>query len=232
MSRHRKEPLPPSRARISHYFTPTSHSTTTNTLKPPSAPSQETTSSTSQHSLTAKTVKLDSMFKLVGVQKAHGSKQPLRKLLSTKVKCDAKVAPNADDNYPKKDVNLTADDELSEARKIQRRGGHINLKLSYPWEWWQCWFESRDNRYSYYEARRNHGVICSCCENARWRQGFRVVKNLCEDCTRDTKCRQHPCDHLVKKITSRRDYKKTLPRRINVITTKEVIALKLQLEGT
>jgi len=242
MSRRPKALPPPSRDQISRYFKPTLASTTTNIVKPHSLPSQETIKSTSLNSATAppakESVKIESMFNLTAIKKKTiGAKQPLRKMLSSKVRCDAKVDPNADKVWEEKykpDVNLTTDDMINEAKKIQRNGGHVNLKLSYPWLWWQCWFESRASRYGYYEARRNHGVLCSCCENARYRAGFNVVKNLCEDCTRD-KC-QHPCDALVKKMEERAEYKLNLiidkqtgkRRQINVITTKEVIDMKLQ----
>lgn len=166
-------------------------------------------------------------------------------MLSSKVRCDVKVDPNADDvwykNY-KPDVNLTTDDMLREAKKLEKRGHAVNLKLVYPWEWWQCWFEACDGyRYRYYDARRNHGVLCTCCENARYsarsyvdssklNPPFNVVKNLCDGC-RASKC-QHPCEELVAAVKARQKRKLTLPRRINVITTQEVIDLKLQSEVT
>ena len=242
MSRRPKVPLPPSRDQISRYFKPTTVSNTTNTAKLHSSQSPETTKSTSLSSLMAnaakESVKIDSMFNLTAIKKKTiGAKKPLRNMLSSKVRCDAKVDPNADkiwDEKYKPDVNLSTDDMISEAKKIQSNGGHVNLKLSYPWLWWHCWFESRDSRYGYYEARRNHGVLCACCENARYRSGFNVVKNLCEDCTRD-KC-QHPCAALVQKMKEREQYKLSLRvdlttgkrRQINVITTKEVIDMKLE----
>lgn len=242
MSRRPKAPPPPSRDQISRYFKPTSLSSTTDTLKPPCTPVPETTSSTSLSCPTAaarrEPQKIESMFHLVAIRKkTQGAKQPLRKMLSAKVKCDAKVDPNADkvweDKY-KPDVNLTTDEMLSEARKLQRvRKQPLNLQLSYPWLWWQCWFEARESRWSYYEARRNHGVLCSCCENARYREGFRVGRNnLCDDCANDKLCLHYPCSHLTKLIEKRETYRRALPRRINVITTREVIDMKLQSEVT
>lgn len=237
MSQLPKAPPHPSRGQISHYFTPTLRSTTTAIAKPLSQSSQETTSLTSQSlQRVTKNAKLDSMFRLVGVRKTtNGVKQQLRNALAVKVKCDVKVDPNAP--YPRPDVNLTVDAMLHETKKIERNGGYVNLELCYPWLWWQCWFESHSARYSYYEARRNHGVLCSCCENARYRRGFRVVKNLCEDCAAD-KC-HYPCHHLIDAFEERKRYKDSIRldergrrRRINVLTTQDVIDFKLQSEVT
>lgn len=174
------------------------------------------------------------MFNLVAIRKkTQGAKQQLRTMLSTKVRCDAKVDPNADKVWEEKykpDVNLTTDDLLNEARKLQRTSKQpLNLKLSYPWLWWQCWFESkRDSRWSYYEARRNHGILCSCCENARYHDGFRVGRNnLCDSCANDKLCLQHPCRFLTQKIAERERERRLLPRKINIVTTQEVIDMKL-----
>lgn len=137
--------------------------------------------------------------------------------------------------YPRPDVNLTVDSVIKEARKLKERDKSlvIDLKGSYPWEWWQCEYENQlEYKTRYYEMRSMHSQICKCCENARWRPGFKVVNSLCQDCNKE--CLQvnlmfGQCQKLRELQQKRKSYMKSLPRKIALISTEDVVRMKLEL---
>lgn len=225
MSQHRTANRPHTQSPISRFFKPATPRITPVTSPTQPASSPATTSSTPPPPVMARGA--NSPIKAIGKQ--------LREKLQTKVKCMVKV-DKTDRPYPKPDVVMTVDRMVREARKLASESEgriKVSMKATYPWEWWECLYENCSYKQRYYDAKCLHRNVCRCCDNARWTPDFRILDSgLCALCDKECQHLRHlhrACPALIKKQKSHLERRRALPRRINIITTDEVIDLNLQI---